>query len=297
MRQASSPGRHALQTSGLTAYTTQVVATPTSPTSAEHRSPSQRMRPWSSSTNRRGIRSRAASSSSENRGHSRENEQHAPQARHMESPSSGMSVAPVVITAIGLACGFADAGRWAAPGSSARGRFAWLRRRDETFTLRLLARQLARAANGFASLPCRSFRRLFVEASSLHLAEDAFPLHLLLENPKSLVDIVVANEYLQDLFLSCHGLRRGLPRVVRRVPRHARIRNDWRRRVRTERSDYQSGPCRGSGQARSKARCGRQWAWSRPLWRCGGSATGLSVIGACEHADDGLHIEGARLVG
>src|SRR5262245_56229926 len=45
-----------------------------------------------------GMRSSAASSSSENRGHSRENEQHAPHARQMEATSSGTSIAAVIIT-------------------------------------------------------------------------------------------------------------------------------------------------------------------------------------------------------
>jgi hypothetical protein len=54
------------------------------------------MRPRESSTNARGIRSSVASSSSENRGHSDENEQHAPQARHMADQSSRTSAAIMI---------------------------------------------------------------------------------------------------------------------------------------------------------------------------------------------------------
>jgi hypothetical protein len=48
--------------------------------------------------NARGIRSSVASSSSENRGHSGENEQHAPQARHMADPSSRIAAATIGIS-------------------------------------------------------------------------------------------------------------------------------------------------------------------------------------------------------
>jgi hypothetical protein len=178
-----------------------------------------------------------------------------------------------------LARRLADAGRWAAPGHSARCHFAWLRRRDETFTLRLLARQLARAANGLASLPRGSLRRLFVEAPSLHLAENAFPLHLLLENAKRLVDVVVTNEYLQDLFLSCHGPPRGLPAWSTifgvdasrsgtnavALQRNARIRSQGSVAAAIRRAERH----RAAGDEHG-----------RFPWRCGGSTTGLSAIGA-----------------
>src|SRR5262249_1621663 len=76
--QASSPGKHALQTSGLAAYTAHDVDAPTSPTRAEHRSPLHRIRPCSTSTNACGIRLSSAASSNENRGHLGENAQQAP---------------------------------------------------------------------------------------------------------------------------------------------------------------------------------------------------------------------------
>src|SRR5439155_16797948 len=58
------------------------------PQRAAQRSPSHRIRPCLSSTNARGIRSSAVSSSNENRGHSSEKEQHAPQAWHAAASSA-----------------------------------------------------------------------------------------------------------------------------------------------------------------------------------------------------------------
>src|SRR5262249_8587033 len=68
---------------------------------------------------------------------------------------------------------------------------------DETFILGLLARELARATDGFAFPPRRFFRRLLIKSSALHLPEDALPLHLLLQCFERLIDIVVANIDLQ----------------------------------------------------------------------------------------------------
>jgi len=67
---------------------------------------------------------------------------------------------------------------------------------DQTFTLGALACQLAGAADGFGLLASALFRRLFVVAAHLHFTEDAFALHLLLESAESLIDIVIADEYL-----------------------------------------------------------------------------------------------------
>src|ERR1700722_3803846 len=67
---------------------------------------------------------------------------------------------------------------------------------SEAFALDALALQLAGAADGFGSLAGPALRRLFVVPSQLHLAEDSFPLHLLLERFQRLIDIVVAYEHL-----------------------------------------------------------------------------------------------------
>jgi hypothetical protein len=68
---------------------------------------------------------------------------------------------------------------------------------DQPFTLRLLARKLASSTDRFALFPRGFLRRFFVKSSTLHLAEDAFPLHFLLQYSECLIDIVVADEYLQ----------------------------------------------------------------------------------------------------
>ena len=52
----------------------------------------------------------------------------------------------------------------------------------------------------FSLFPVRSFRRLFVKSSTLHLAKHAFAPHFLLEHTERLIDIVVADEDLQETF-------------------------------------------------------------------------------------------------
>ena len=63
--------------------------------------------------------------------------------------------------------------------------------------MQLLARELARPANGFGFLAVAALRRLLVEAPLLHLAKDAFALHFLLQDAERLVDVVVTDENLQ----------------------------------------------------------------------------------------------------
>jgi hypothetical protein len=74
-----------------------------------------------------------------------------------------------------------------------------LRCGDQSLADRLLARKLARAAYRFGFFPRRFFRRLFIKSTSLHLSKDALALHLFLQDAERLVNIVVANEYLQGL--------------------------------------------------------------------------------------------------
>ena len=59
--------------------------------------------------------------------------------------------------------------------------------------------QLAGATDGLGLLACLLFGGLLVVVAQLHLAEDAFALEALLENPEGLVDIVVADLYLQNV--------------------------------------------------------------------------------------------------
>jgi hypothetical protein len=68
--------------------------------------------------------------------------------------------------------------------------------------LQFLSREFARAADGFRLLPRFPFRGLLVMAAELHLAENTLTLHLLLEHPERLLDIVVSDENLHASFLS-----------------------------------------------------------------------------------------------
>lgn len=67
---------------------------------------------------------------------------------------------------------------------------------DETFALGALTGQLACAANGFCLFAGALFGRLFIMATHLHFAEDTFALHLFLESAESLINIIIADEYL-----------------------------------------------------------------------------------------------------
>src|SRR5581483_672235 len=73
-----------------------------------------------------------------------------------------------------------------------------LRRGDQAFALGALASQLAGAAHRFRLLAGALLGGLFIVDVALHLAERAFALHLLLERFQRLVDVVVANENLDD---------------------------------------------------------------------------------------------------
>ena len=66
-----------------------------------------------------------------------------------------------------------------------------------TFTLGALAGQLAGATDGLGLLASLLFGGLLVVVAQLHLAEDAFALQLFLERAQRLVNIVIANDYLQ----------------------------------------------------------------------------------------------------
>src|SRR5919199_1577658 len=66
--------------------------------------------------------------------------------------------------------------------------------RQQPLALGALARELAGAADRLGSLARAPLGRLLVMIAKLHLAEDAFALHLLLQRLERLVDIVVADE-------------------------------------------------------------------------------------------------------
>src|ERR1700674_5833398 len=102
-----------------------------------------------------------------------------------------------------LARGCRRNGKRAASRRSAGQNLPSSRSRDQPFALRFLAGGLAGPADRFAFLPCRLFRWFLVKSSTLHLTEDAISLHLLFEDPQSLIDVVIADEYLQEPFHSC----------------------------------------------------------------------------------------------
>src|SRR4028118_2250454 len=80
-------------------------------------------------------------------------------------------------------------------GGTARDHGARLRG-QQALALHALADELAGAAHGLGPLAGLLLRRLLVMAAELHLAEDAFALHLLLQGAERLIDIVVPNKNL-----------------------------------------------------------------------------------------------------
>jgi len=69
--------------------------------------------------------------------------------------------------------------------------------RQTTLALGTLARKLTGATDGLGLLARLLLGRLLVVVPQLHLAENALALQLLLQRAQRLVDIVIANNYLQ----------------------------------------------------------------------------------------------------
>ena len=70
---------------------------------------------------------------------------------------------------------------------------------DRPVTYRLLAGELARPPYCLALLSVRFIRWLFIKPTPLHFPENAFALHFLFEDSKSLLDIVISDKDLQLL--------------------------------------------------------------------------------------------------
>ena len=68
----------------------------------------------------------------------------------------------------------------------------------EAFALQTLALELARPAHRFGLLPRLALGGLFVGLAELHFTEDAFALHLLLQGLERLIDVVVADDDLNQ---------------------------------------------------------------------------------------------------
>src|SRR5262249_14383194 len=74
---------------------------------------------------------------------------------------------------------------------------------DQALALGQFPGSLARAADGFRLLAGLALGWFFIRLATLHLTKNALALHLLLEHPDSFIDVVVSNEYLQNVFQSC----------------------------------------------------------------------------------------------
>ena len=112
--------------------------------------------------------------------------------------------------------------------------------RDETLSLRALSRQLACAPDGFAGSPRSALRRLLVSPAPPQFAKEPLALELPLEEFQRLIDVVVADEDLDDLFLFGSGAMGfgWADRVARRVRagqsayrREPRLAEGWSRRI------------------------------------------------------------------
>jgi hypothetical protein len=89
--------------------------------------------------------------------------------------------------------------------------FDLLWRWQQAFTLQLLACKLAGAAHGFSLFAGLLDRWLFVSVLQLHFTEDAFTLQLLLQNLQGLINIVVANDDLQETYLRSKMVEKTCP--------------------------------------------------------------------------------------
>jgi hypothetical protein len=74
--------------------------------------------------------------------------------------------------------------------------------RQEAFALGALASQFPRPADGFSFLARFPFGRLLEMVAALHLPEETFALHLLLQRFQRLIDVVIADHDLNYLKLS-----------------------------------------------------------------------------------------------
>src|SRR5215218_6377142 len=109
---------------------------------------------------------------------------------------SGFLVCQEACPTSGLRAG-STAGRHAGPTRAAADPRLGFRGRNQPFPDRRLALSFARPAHGFRLLAGFALGGFLVGFARLHLPEDALALHLLFQRPERLIDVVVANEYLQ----------------------------------------------------------------------------------------------------
>src|ERR1700742_896174 len=84
------------------------------------------------------------------------------------------------------------------PRTASFGQLFLLRRRQQSFALQLLSRQLATTPDRLGLLAGLALRRLFIGTALPHLAEDAFALHFLFQDAQRLVDVVIAHQNLHE---------------------------------------------------------------------------------------------------
>jgi hypothetical protein len=113
--------------------------------------------------------------------------------------------------------------------------------RQQTLALHLFAGELAGAADGFRFLPDSLLGGFFVTAAEPHLAEDALALHLFLQHPEGLVDIVVTDENL-------HGRSSSIERLMGPMAKRP---GHWR----TDMHNSGANGTRGTNQRRHSKLC------------------------------------------
>src|SRR5262249_9044493 len=107
-------------------------------------------------------------------------------------------------------------------GRPTRRKLSLFRHRDQAFALGLFPSCLARAPDGFRLLAGLALGRLFIRLAALHLTKNALALHLLLEDPERLIDIVVANDDLQNVSNLLPGAGRAV-KLLMKVSRSTRF--------------------------------------------------------------------------
>ena len=114
--------------------------------------------------------------------------------RNLTSPAQGRVPVRHQVRRAGIRCDLAENSE--RPGPSTARVFPAFGARDEAFALGLFPGGLPRSSDGLRFLASCA-RTAFHRPCDASLAKNALALHLLLQGPESLIDIVVANEYLQ----------------------------------------------------------------------------------------------------
>jgi hypothetical protein len=131
-------------------------------------------------------------------------------------------------------------------------------RGDEPTPYRLFAGRLAGTASCLGFFPNGLLRWLLIQGPPLHFPrEDAFPLHLLLQDGKSLIDVAIADEYRHRLGAGCSSACIGRARSP-----GAHALGVTRSNVGTQIGRCPCGPCPADGDDGIRRRWlhGNRWA-------------------------------------